>query len=100
MIYKEVPSVYMSQYDIAVKWLKKKVKSLYPFKDHNLHPSCKIYKVYTVVEKLTLVKPFIMLKNVGQNIILLIINQNQLNILLIMNSTLFCGVFTYCSKRW
>ena len=29
---------------IAVKCLTKKVKSLFPLKDHNLHPSCKIYK--------------------------------------------------------
>ena len=93
VIYKEVPSVYMWQYDIAVKWLKKKVKSLFPFKDRNLHPSCKTYKVYAVVEKRALVKPLVMLKNVGQNINLLVINQNQQNILLITNSTLFCGVF-------
>ena len=32
------------KYGIAVKWLKKKVKSLFPLKDRNLHPSCKIYK--------------------------------------------------------
>ena len=32
------------RYDIAVKWLTKKVKSLFPLKDRNLHPSCKIYK--------------------------------------------------------
>ena len=32
------------KYDIAVKWLTKKVKSLFPLKDRNLHPSCKIYK--------------------------------------------------------
>ena len=50
-------------------------------------------KVPAVVEKLTLVKPFAMSKNVGQNIILLIINQNQLNILLITKNTPFCGVF-------
>ena len=30
------------KYDIAVKWLTKKVKSLFPLKDRNLHPSCKI----------------------------------------------------------
>ena len=32
------------KYDIVVKWLAKKVKSLFPLKDRNLHPSCKIYK--------------------------------------------------------
>ena len=33
------------KYDIAVKWLTKKVKSLFPlFIYRNLHPSCKIYK--------------------------------------------------------
>ena len=26
------------KYDIAVKWLAKKVKSLFPLKDRNLHP--------------------------------------------------------------
>ena len=29
---------------MAVKWLTKKVKSLFPFNDRNLHLSCKIYK--------------------------------------------------------
>ena len=35
------------KYGMAVKWLKwltKKVKSLFSLKDCNLHPSCKIYK--------------------------------------------------------
>ena len=32
------------KYDMAVKWLTKKVKSLFPLKDCNLHLSCKIYK--------------------------------------------------------
>ena len=32
------------KYDMAVKWLTKKVKSLFPFNDRNLHLSCKIYK--------------------------------------------------------
>ena len=50
-------------------------------------------KVYAVVEKLIQVKPFVMLKNVVQNIILLIINQNQPNILLITKNTPFFGVF-------
>ena len=50
-------------------------------------------KVYAVVETLTLVKPFAMLKNVGQNIILLITNQSQLNILLMMKNTPLCKVF-------
>ena len=49
--------------------------------------------VYAVVKKLALIKPFVMLKNVGQNIILLAINQNQPNILLTTKSTLFCRVF-------
>ena len=50
-------------------------------------------KVYAVVKKPMLVIPFVMLKNVGQNIILLIIYQNQLNILLITKNFPFCGVF-------
>ena len=32
------------KYDIAVKWLAKKVKSIFPLKDRNLHPSWKIYE--------------------------------------------------------
>ena len=32
------------KYYIALKWLTKKVKSLFPLKDRNLHPSCKTYK--------------------------------------------------------
>ena len=45
------------------------------------------------MEKFTLVKPLVMLKNVGQNIILLIMNQNQLNILLVIKNTSFSGIF-------
>ena len=80
------------KYDIAVKWLMKKVKSLFRLKDRNLHPPCKLI-VYAVMEKLTLVKPFVILKNVDQNIIRLAINQNQPNILLVMKNTPFCCVF-------
>ena len=29
---------------MTVKWLMKKVKSFFPLKDCNLHPSCKMYK--------------------------------------------------------
>ena len=32
------------KYYIALKWLTKKVKSLFPLKDRNLHPSCKTYQ--------------------------------------------------------
>ena len=32
------------KYHVAVKWLTKMVKSLFPYKHRNLHPSCKIYK--------------------------------------------------------
>ena len=32
------------KFDIALKWWTKKVKSLFPLKDLNLHPSCKIYE--------------------------------------------------------
>ena len=32
------------KYDMAVKWLTKKVKSLFPLKDCNLYPRSKIYK--------------------------------------------------------
>ena len=50
-------------------------------------------KVHAVVEELTLVNPLVMSKNVGQNIILLIINWNKLNILLITKNNHFRGVF-------
>ena len=30
-------------YDLNVVWKTKKVKSFFPLKDKNLHPSCKIY---------------------------------------------------------
>ena len=32
------------KYDMAIKWLTKKVKSLFSLKDCNLHPPCIIYK--------------------------------------------------------
>ena len=52
-----------------------------------------------MVEKLALMKPFVMLKNVGQNTILKAINQNQSNILLIMKSTPYCGVFYFLIQK-
>ena len=84
---------YCEQNEIASKQFIKNSKQFHQF-HCNLHLSCKIYEgIYVVVEKLKLVKPFIMLKNVGQNIILLTINQSQPNILLITKNTPFCGVF-------
>ena len=41
---------------------------------------------------------FVMLKNVGQNIILLILNQNQLNILLITKHTFLCSILLAAPK--
>ena len=35
----------VDKYDIAVKWLTKKVISIFPLRDYNLHPPCKIYEV-------------------------------------------------------
>ena len=32
------------EYNTAVKWLTKKVTSLFPLKNCNLHPSCKVFK--------------------------------------------------------
>ena len=46
----------LEKYDVAVKWLTKEVKSLYI-------RHAKFIKVYAIVKKLTLVKPFVMLKN-------------------------------------
>ena len=31
-------------YDIAIKWITKKVRQLFPLKDKNPHPACKIYE--------------------------------------------------------
>ena len=31
------------KYDTAIKWITKKTSSLFPLKDKNQHPSCKIY---------------------------------------------------------
>ena len=53
----------------------------------------KFIKVHAAVKKPTLVKRFVMSKNVGQIIFLLVIDLNQLSILLITKNTLFCGVF-------
>ena len=39
------------KYDVAEKWLTKKVKSLLPLKDRNFYPSCKIYKGICSCEK-------------------------------------------------
>ena len=63
-----------NKYDTAVKYLTKKLKSLFPLKDLTVHPSAKCIKVFVVVEKLTLLKPIVKLKNICRNIILLTIN--------------------------
>ena len=34
----------ISNFDIAVKWSTKKIRSLFRLKDKNLHPACKIYE--------------------------------------------------------
>lgn len=33
-----------SKYDVAIKWITRKVKSLFVLKDRTLYPSCKVYK--------------------------------------------------------
>ena len=33
-----------NKFKIAVKWITRKVKSLFPLKDRNIYPSCKIYE--------------------------------------------------------
>ena len=32
------------KYRISIKWITKKVKSLFPLKDKNIYPACKIYQ--------------------------------------------------------
>ena len=32
------------RFDVAIKWKTKQVKSLFPLKDKNIHPSCVVYK--------------------------------------------------------
>ena len=96
------------KYNIAVKWLTKKVKQLFHFNYNIVIYIChaKFMNVNAVVEKLTLVKPFAVSRNVGQNIILLRINQNQPNILLITKNILLLtkntpssGVFYLLLKK-
>ena len=41
---KEIHAYTSHGYDIAIKWITKKVSSLFPLKSKNLHPSCKVYK--------------------------------------------------------
>ena len=51
--------------------LLKDVIPLFPLKDRSLNLSRKIFNgIYVVVEKIIFMKPFLMLKNFGQNIIL------------------------------
>ena len=56
-------------------------------------------KPYAVVEKHALVKPFVMLKNVAQNTILLTINQNKQKIFLVVKNTPFYGVFNLLLQK-
>ena len=39
------------KYDMAPKWLTKKVKSLFPLKDRNLHPSCRPFQERRAIER-------------------------------------------------
>ena len=47
--------------EFAIKWSTKKVKQLFPVKDKNPHPACKIYQC-APVDKIILAKPKGMLK--------------------------------------
>ena len=88
------------KYDIAVKWLTKKVKLLFPLKGCNLHPSCKIYKGLCSWGETYIGETIRNVEERCRNIILLIINQNQLNILLInINMFLRSILFTAPKDR-
>lgn len=65
---------------MAVRWLIKIVKLLVPLKDHNFHPSCKLSEGICIYGEAYVGETTRNVENVGQNIILLIINQNQPNI--------------------
>ena len=41
---KKLHSFTNNKYDAVIKWLTKKTSSLFPLKDKNQHPSCKIYR--------------------------------------------------------
>ena len=55
---------------------KRFIKTFHQFTGENYDMAVQFIKVYAVMEKLKLVKPFVMMTNVGQNEILLTINQN------------------------
>ena len=77
------------KHDIAVKWLRKKVKSLFPLKTFNLHSSCKIYKGTFSYGDTYIGETNYNIEEVGQNIFFLTINQNWPHILLKMKDTLY-----------
>ena len=83
----------VDKYDIAVKWLTKKVKSFFPLKGRNLHSPWKIYKGVCSCRETYIGETIRNVEECWSEHNLLIINQNQLNILLIMMKTPFCGVF-------
>ena len=66
-------------YDLNVVWKTKKVKVLFPLKDKNLHPSCKIYYVH--VEKIMLERPKETFLYVMMSIVSPLISQNHLHTL-------------------
>ena len=41
---KKFHSYTAGSYRLSIKWLTKKVKTLFPLKDRNLHPACKVYE--------------------------------------------------------
>ena len=88
------------KYDMAVNWLTKKVKSLFPLKKCNLHPSCRIYKGICSCRETYIggtirsVEELLSEHNSAVN------KSEAVKILLIMENTPFCDYFTCCSKRW
>lgn len=70
--------------NITVKCFTKKLKLLFPLKTLIYNCLVKFIKVHVVRKTLALVKQFIRLTNIGENTILLTINQNWQNLLLIM----------------
>ena len=80
-------------YDINVVWKTKKVRSFFPLKDNNLHPSCKITMVYVPVEQITFERPKETFLYVMMNIISPLISQNQLHTLNRTMSIISLGEF-------
>ena len=58
-------------YSISINWITKKVKSLFPLKDKNIHPPCKIYHGLCLVRRTVVVNHNVIWQLHGENITIL-----------------------------